>query len=490
MSQSFFFYDYETTGIDPKRDRIIQFAGIRTDVNFNIIADPVAEYCKLSKDIIPNLEAILITGIDPYTLEQQGLDEHDFIKIIYSEFSKPGTCVAGYNNIRFDDEFTRYGFYRNFYDPYAREWQNNNSRWDLIDVIRLCAALRPEGLNWPSKPDGKPSFKLEDLTKANSLEHYKAHDALSDVYATIDMAKLIADKQPKLIRYLLSCRKKDFVKKILNTQITDRAIESCLVVHSSRMISSEYYASSIFLPLIKDPLNQNGIICWDLRYNPKDLFNVKNDIDRAQYLLYTSSEDLKDGENRLGLKTIFVNKVPAVAPFSTVDAGSYQRMQLEKKLVLSRAQELVANKHLWYDLLNSLFSRKPEFTSSDAEHMLYDKFIEHQDKQLCARVHLADYHKLKDVEVCFTDLRLKEMLFRYRARNFPSTLDEEERIKWLCYLERRIDNRDGLATVSKADFISKAKDYLNSEQDISADKIKLVKSWLEYYENTEVSLAG
>lgn len=489
MAQTFFFYDYETTGIDPKRDRVIQFAGVRTDEDFNIISDPIVEYCKLSRDIVPNLEAILVTGISYDTLDSQGLSEVDFYRLIYKEFSQANTCVLGYNSIRFDDEFTRYSFYRNFYDPYAREWQNNNSRWDLIDVVRMCAALRPDGINWPINSEGKISFKLEELTKANNLLHAKAHDALSDVYATIEIAKLIKKNQPRLFNYLLNCRKKDFIKK--NIQVsTDLDVKSKLFVHSSRMISSEFYATSIFVPLMQDPLNQNGFICWDLRHDPKVLLELNNNIDRAKYLLYTSSEDMKPGENRLGLKTVFINKAPALAPVNTVDDACYSRLKLDKDVVLANAELLLRNQNNWFELIKSLYSEKMEFSSSDAEHMLYDKFIDYNNKQLCTRVHFADYYKLKDLQESFSDARLKVLLFRYRARNYPETLSDDEKLEWQNYCHDRLDNNNDLATVSRQEFIEKAHSYLNqnkSQEQGSLDKAHVVKSWLNYFETQNMT---
>ena len=115
--------------------------------------------------------------------------------------------MVGYNNIRFDDEVTRNIFYRNFYDPYARSWQNRNSRWDLLDIMRACYALRPEGLTGQrTKTDCQLPAGAD--ARANGIEHNNAHDAMADVYATIAMAKLVKTAQPRLFEYLLSHRSK------------------------------------------------------------------------------------------------------------------------------------------------------------------------------------------------------------------------------------------------------------------------------------------
>ncbi|MAA61720.1 MAG: exodeoxyribonuclease I, partial [Idiomarina sp.] len=167
--ETFYWHDYETWGANPLVDRPAQFAGLRTDTAFNVIGRPLTLYAQPTPDFLPNPEATLITGITPQLAAKQGVGEAEFSKAIANEFQKPNTTIIGYNNIRFDDEVTRLLFYRNFYDPYEYSWQNGNSRWDLIDVVRACFALRPDGINWPENSDGQPSLKLEHLSVANNI---------------------------------------------------------------------------------------------------------------------------------------------------------------------------------------------------------------------------------------------------------------------------------------------------------------------------------
>jgi exodeoxyribonuclease-1 len=212
MANSFYWHDYETFGVDPSRDRPSQFAGLRTDQDLNPIGEPLVIYCQPQKDILPSPAACLITGITPQLALEKGLPEPTFIDLIHRELSQPMTCGVGYNSIRFDDEVSRYCLYRNFYDPYQREWKNGNSRWDILDMLRLMRALRPEGIEWADHEPGRPSFKLEHLTAANNIAHEAAHDALSDVTATIAMAKLVKQKQPRLFDYVVNNRSKKVVK--------------------------------------------------------------------------------------------------------------------------------------------------------------------------------------------------------------------------------------------------------------------------------------
>ena len=307
---SFYFHDYETWGADPKRDRPAQFAGIRTDLELNIIAEPDVWYCQLADDYLPHPQAALITGLTPQLCNKKGFSENDFMQRILSRFSEPNTCVLGYNNLRFDDEVTRHSLFRNFFEPYGREWQNGNSRWDIIDMVRACYALRPDGINWPLREDGSPSFKLEELTKANGLAHENAHDALSDVYATIAIAKLIKQQQPKLFSYLYELRLKNKVAELI-----DVAGMTPLVHVSSKFPSSNGCISWI-VPLAFHPVNKNAVICYNLQSDPSPL--LSDEIETLKEKLYTRTSDLAEGEQRLGLKLIHLNKCPVLHTAKTL----------------------------------------------------------------------------------------------------------------------------------------------------------------------------
>ncbi|MEE9350710.1 MAG: exodeoxyribonuclease I, partial [Thiotrichaceae bacterium] len=269
-SISFLWHDYETWGVDPRRDRAAQFAAIRTDENLNVMGEPINIYCKPNDDFLPNPDSALITGLTPQLVARKGLNESDFFTTINDLFLVPGTCGAGYNSIRFDDELTRTSFFRNFIDPYAREWQNGNSRWDIIDLLRMTYALRPEDIEWPLGENGLPSFRLELLTKANGISHEGAHDALSDVRATIALAKLIKDKKPKLFDFYFKLRSKVEAGRLLNLR------EQKTVLHISGMYPVESGSFSPIVPLLQHPINSNEIIVYDLRKSPQDFLAMSS----------------------------------------------------------------------------------------------------------------------------------------------------------------------------------------------------------------------
>ncbi|MBU6957710.1 exodeoxyribonuclease I [Pseudomonas sp. CVAP len=426
---SIFWYDYETTGISPRCDRPLQMAGIRTDLDLNEIDEPVNLYCQPSDDILPHPAACVITGITPGRLAEQGLSEADFMTRVHAQLAAPGTCGAGYNTLRFDDEMTRYSLYRNFFDPYAREWQGGNSRWDLIDVVRAAYALRPDGIVWPEE-EGRVTLKLERLTAANGLDHGQAHDALSDVRATIALARLIRDKQPKLYDWLFKLRSK---QKVMD-QI--RLLQP--MVHISGRFSAARSYVGVVLPLAWHPRNRNALIVCDLHLDPQGLLD--QDAETLRQRLYTRRDDLLEGELPVPLKLIHINRCPVVAPLSVLRAEDRQRLQLDMAQYEARALRLSDAQEVWRDKVLAIYAREDFTPSEDPEQQLYDGFIGDRDRRLCEQVRNADPMQLAQEQWPFDDERLPELLFRYRARNFPETLSHEEHERWRLFCQQRLSD--------------------------------------------------
>ena len=443
MPLTLYWHDYETFGVDPRRDRPAQFAGLRTDENLNELGEPLVVYCKPARDMLPHPEACLLTGITPQVAESRGVIEPEFIARIHSELAKPGTCGVGYNTLRFDDEVTRYTLYRNFYDPYAREWQNGNSRWDLIDLVRMCYALRPEGIQWPKHDDGKPSFRLEALTAANGIGHESAHDALSDVRATISLARLIREQQPKLYSWLFQLRNKH---KAMAQLDLDRHTP---VLHTSRMYPSEMGCTTLVMPLVLDPANNNGVLVYDLRHNPQPFMDLN--IDSLHERLFTRREDLPEDADRLPVKSVKTNKCPALAPQSTLDETSARRIAIDLAACKRHWQQLSMNKGFMQRIAEAY--NKREFSpAGDVDIALYEGFLNQGDSQLVSRVREATPQELAQNKFDFKDKRLPELLFRYRARNWPETLSSKEAQQWESFRRDRLENEDGGGSITLAGF--------------------------------------
>mgnify|MGYP001183752852 CR=1 FL=1 len=435
---TFYWHDYETWGTDPSVDRPVQFAGVRTDEDLNIISEPLRLYCRPAPDILPHPEACLVTGIAPQKALDEGATEAEFIARIHAELAQPGTCGVGYNSIRFDDEVTRYTLYRNFYDPYEREWANGNSRWDIIDMVRLCYALRPEGIEWPVV-DGRVSFRLELLTAANGIGHQHAHDAYSDVEATIQLARLIRSRQPALYDYVLQYKGKNKVAELIDL------VNRKPLLHISSKFSSENGCAGLVMPLAMHPTNKNAVIVFNLSADPSDLINL--DADSIAERVFTSQDDLPEGQERIPLKCIHLNKCPILATPKLLNDDVARRLKIDKEKCENHWRQLlgVDLKQKVQQVMSTEFAPR-----RDPERQLYEGFISDQDKPVMAQVRAADARILATQNFVFRDKRLQEMLWRYKARNYPSSLSEIERHQWLEFCRERLQNGDeGILSISQ-----------------------------------------
>jgi len=453
--RSIFWHDYETWGAQARKDRPCQFAGIRTDEELNIIDDPVVMYCKPTPDYLPHPEACLVTGISPEKALDEGVTEAEFCASIAEQFMQPNTCVSGYNSIRFDDEVSRHLLYRNFYDPYEREWKNGNTRWDIIDLVRMTHALRPDGIIWPKKEDGRPSFRLEELTAANGIAHEGAHDALADVIATIEMAKLVKQSQPRLYDWLYTLRNKNKAKPLLDLAGRD------MLVHVSGMFPATRGCMALVVPLAMHPLNQNGVIVYDVSQDPAAWMSL--DAEEIRRRVFTRSDQMEAGVERVALKTIHVNKCPALAPLSVLDESTIERYGIDIATCEANREMLLRDARL-PGKIREVFTEPEVEASGDPDHMLYGGgFFSDQDKQLMAEVRSGNDETLTGMALPFQDKRLPEMLFRYRARNFPGSLDAEETRRWQGWCREQLERNPNGVGLSVMEYFQ-ALDKLVIEQ--------------------------
>ncbi|WP_133717743.1 exodeoxyribonuclease I [Methylocaldum gracile] len=468
---SLYWYDYETFGTDPRRDRPAQFGGIRTDLELNPIGEPVTLFCKPARDVLPVPEACLITGITPQLAAERGVTEAEFIARIHDQFLVPGTCVAGYNNIRFDDEVTRNCLYRNLFDPYEREWRNGNSRWDIIDMLRLTRALRPEGIEWPTDDSGRPSLRLDALTVANGIQHENAHDALADVWATIAIARLVRERQPKLFNFVFSNRGKREAFELLRFGAMQP------VLHVSEKFAAERHCIAVVVALVKHPRNPNGIVVYDLSVDPTPLVTLSAEELRER--LFTPVAKLPPGVERVPLKTVHVNKCPVIAPLSALRPEDAERLQID----LSRC-----NRHL--DLLKREWTLAKkiqevmefngvEMVMDDPDLMLYDGFIGDADRATLKWLRGLSPDELSRAQPTFKDARLPELVFRYRARNFSETLSAEEAARWEAYRIRRLTVQGCGGSIVLSEYQARI-DALEISPGLSAKDLEILASLRRY----------
>ncbi len=435
MSESLFFYDLETSGKDPSKDRIMQFAGQRTDTELKPIGDPFNVIIRLNEDVLPDPEAILIHGITPQQTISDGISEAEFLEFFYQKVVTDNTVFVGFNNISFDDEFIRYINYRNLYDPYAWAYENGASRWDLIDVVRMTRALRPEGINWPVDALGVNTNKLALLAEANSIKHESAHDALSDVLATIDVARLIKQKQTKLYDYLFGIRTKQKAAELVNSGQP--------FIYTSPHLNLDYLHTTV-VTKVAEHTKSSSYLVYDLRYDPSPWIkmDIQELVDSWRYVSREVSAD-----PRLPVINLKLNRCPAIAPYGVVkDAATLQRLRIDLDKINYNSGVLEKTDGSFSDKLLAAFEildqeRKQKSSDKSVDSQLYDGFYSEHDRRLIGKFHQnPDLYNIQELKNDLEDPRLRSLCDFYVAHNNKKQLTQEERIAWDKYLNQRLFN--------------------------------------------------
>lgn len=470
--KSLFFYDLETSGFSARSDRIMQFGGQRTDMDLNPIKEPHNYLIKLSDDLLPSPDAILITGITPQKVQSEGLTELEFLQIFHKEIATPDTVFVGFNSIRFDDEFMRFLNWRNFFDAYEWQWKDGRGRWDLLDLVRMTRALRPNGIKWPVDTEGKSVNRLELLASLNELEHSNAHDALSDVQASIALAKLIKTKQPKIFDWLLQMREKKKVSTLVNTGEP--------FIYVSGKYQAEFEKTAIAIKLGDHPKKQGSLV-YDLRYNPEEYLNLSPEklVGLWQY------DKTREGPG-LPVKTLLFNRCPAIAPVTVLDDDSKYRLKLDMKIIEDNRRKLESNKDKFMDSLVKaleIMDKKQQtkiLENTDfSEEQLYDNFVSDSDKKITKQHVESDPEHIENIIDQLSDERLKNLILPFLARNFYKKLDSSQFEQWEKYRTKKLTNAkfnpsiffkrlDELASLYQKD---KAKLYILEELKLYAESI-------------------
>ncbi len=479
MADSFLFYDLETFGQDPRRTRIAQFAAIRTDTDLNEIETPTSFFVQPANDLLPSPYATLVTGITPQQALAEGVSEAEAFARINELMGRPGTCALGYNTLRFDDEFVRHGLFRNFFDPYEREWRNGNSRWDLLDMLRLMHALRPQGITWPQREDGATSFKLEHLAEANGVREGDAHEALSDVRATIGMARLFRNAQPRLWDYALRLRDKRFVGGLLDVT----ALQP--VLHVSMRYPATRLCAAPVLPLAVHPHISNRVIVFDLDGDIDTLLELPAEVIAER--LYLRASELPEGMARVPLKEVQANKVPALVAWNHLRDNDLARLGVDAVAVQAKVERLRPHAPLLAEKVRQVYARQRDAVPSDVDASLYDGFLGQGDRPLLARVRTTAARDLAALEDSFNDPRLPELLFRYRARNHPGSLDAAARERWNAYRRRRLQGDERLGELNLEQYRQQI-DAIAAEPSDDAHRGALLQALREWGTHVEESL--
>ena len=435
MAPSILWYDLETFGLESRYDRIAQFASIRTDESLEELGDKTLLYCRPSPDYLPSPLSCLVHGITPQFAAANGLSDYEFAAALRAAMSAPGTTTAGYNSLQFDDEFVRSLLYRNLFDPYEREWRFGNSRWDLIDLMRAARDLRPEGLVWPEDEEGRPIFTLVALDRANGIPHESAHDASSDVAATIGLARLLRSRQPKLYEWYWTHRTRDALRPLVD--LVDRAP----LVHTAAGYTSERGCTTLVAPVAMDPENRNQLIAIDLRFDPTGIVGL--DVEELRRRVFTKKAELD--EERVPLVRIRLNRCPFLAPVSTLSPEAAGRLGIDVPACLHHLKIIKTEGELLQKMVAVFEMRESPEEMDDPELRIYSgSFFSDDDSRAFDKIHeriagagpaaaKAALYRMK-----FDDDRPAQLLRRLYARNFPETMGEAEKAKWRSFCAGRL----------------------------------------------------
>ncbi|MBU0935846.1 MAG: exodeoxyribonuclease I [Spirochaetes bacterium] len=497
MASSILWYDLETFGIDPRHDRIAQFACIRTNMELKPLSAGLVLYNRISDDYLPSPAACMVHGISPAQTRREGISEYELTKAIRSELMMSGTCTAGFNSIRFDDEFIRNLFYRNLFDPYEREWMNGNSRWDVIDLFRAARDLRPEGMEWPVDEQGKPVFKLGRLAEANGIPLLNAHDALHDINATILLTGKLRAAQPRLYEYYWKHRSKDALRPLINLNRPE------ILLHTSAYYTSTKGCTAPVLPVSSIPGKRNSIIAVDLRYDPEPLFSMS--VEELRKRLFTGQDLSPDmgplfasvAGIKIPLMELTLNRCPFLAPLAALDAAAEARLHINLPQCRERAARIQAEPDLIQKLAgvfdSSSLAAPPVV---DADYAIYSGgFFADTDRGNMETLHEAiaslgpqlAYASIRSLQCA--DKRLPVLMRRLFARNWPDLLSAKERKLWRSFCASRILHPPRETACDYALF-SKQVATLQSSVDTSPEErllLQELQDWKHYIDTNVLS---
>ncbi len=481
---TFLWYDLETFGLSPQASTIAEFACIRTDTDLQEI-DSQTFYCQPLPDMLIDPGSVATHGWSPLKLAEEGLTEAEFSEKIAGQFQQPASCSLGYNSIRFDNEFIRHLLFRNFFNPYEHEWKDGASKWDLIDVIRLAALVTPGALQIPRNEERGPSFRLADLALANvadELPDDSAHHAAYDTKATLLLARRLKKAEPGFFKYCFELRLKRQVEQLLFAR------KSQCLLYVSGYLPSAHHSATLLFPLTRhpDPGHDKEVFCFDLRFDPETLLSLS--AAEANRRRFTPFIDLEEaGLKPLGLQKIIINKNPLLYPVEKIDgetqAALFAAACLDRRQTRAHYRKVQEKRDQLCQRIAAMLEAEaeapPRRLQPDpalAEARLYGGgFISDVDQAKAVKLRLLGPELFAFDSLSFKDPRWREILPRYKARNFPDELNDIEKEAW------RQHCREQFATQGPG-LLQKARDLVGEHADNPAVSSALADT-VKYYED-------
>lgn len=464
--KTYLFYDLETSGLNKAFDQILQFAAIRTDMELNE-TDRYSFNVKLRSDVIPSPYASITHRIS-IAESEKGMSELSAIRHIHALLNTPGTISIGYNTLGFDDEFLRFSFYRNLLSPYSHQYANACRRSDILPFAVLYYLYKNDSLVWP-EIDGKPSLKLEYLSKENALAQGRAHDAIVDVEATVGLAKRFY-KDKDMWNYILGA----FDKKIDKERVykLPSAFESAAGIHMNGLMTGiKFGADNLYqapVLYIGDSLPYSNQSLW-LRLDLPELTHFNKD---------NISENSRVIRKRFGESPVIL---PPVDRF--LNRITSERIQI----VNDNLKWLQAEKDSFYKLINYYREFKyQDIPNVDIDAALYQNgFMTKEEQALCNKFHHSSPDKIMEIIEKFGESPLKKLAVRVIFRNFPDQSCSDVSDEFSSYLDSvnpgnnddaLIDFRGGKRTtpISALEDIKEIKEKLklDDEQKILINEIE------------------
>ena len=414
---NYVFYDFETTGLDTKFSQPIQIAAICLDENFKEL-DKIDQKCKLNDGIIPHPSAMLVTKV-PIDVPKNGQSFYDMMDYVYDKFKSWGPAIfIGYNSIRFDEEILRSGFFQSLHDPYLTN-TNKNLRTDLFKIVLGLVALNNNIIKIPiSEKTKRPSFKLELIAKENGIEHIKAHDALSDVYATIEVTNN-PNNNKELAFFDLNYEPKKYYESGISKIIS--------MIESKQKVIRLYQSNKAPIILSSDFINSSGVFSND----ELDIFKQRADeikshdvfIDKTNFALVERYDDFQ------------ITREPSEFLEAQIYNGGFYSSSDKEKIIL--------------------------FKNSDNAENKYSMSKQFQDRRLREISYRILFSESPHI---FTDEELLERK-RFIADKVFCT---EEKVKW-CTLEKAKDELQSIKESEKYEdqhsYIQEIENYLISEEE-------------------------
>ena len=409
MEKTYLFYDIETTGLNKCFDQVIQFAAIRTDLALKEL-ERYECYIKINQDVLPSPMAFITHRISLSTLEEKGVNELEAMVQIHKLFNIPGTISVGYNTLRFDDEFLRFSFYRNLLPPYTHQYANGCSRMDIYPMTVMYHLYKKERLNWPEN-----NLKLENISRKNNFADGAAHNAMTDVIATLNLARCL-HQDIKVWDYLIGFFDKQIDQERYQQLVGQKNHHLPIGIMIDGKFGPEQNYQCAVTPIGTHHHYKNQQL-W-LRLD----FAKLNDAKPDDFIQYTHVISKKTGEPGL------------ILPMKTRFLQPYLIKQ--QPFIVEMASRLTQNKAL-FERISSYYQNYtyPKVANLDVGAGLYENgFLSYQDQNTCKQIHQsAPQEKMAAIRK-LSEFYLQELGIRMIGRHFHGFLNQEEKKSYQEYI--------------------------------------------------------